>query len=359
MKFNKKHQTYLFIVLVIIMTSYFIKLFFFNKNKKTVEGNASNGNTYYRIYFNFEELAGLPITDAAEKDTLKRLLLVQFDSTEINNDDDSVLITTIKNKLDISNLVINFLATAIEYTDNTIKVTRGCDMREFFYEQAQIAANTTIPYEVAAAAALDAYNYARFILAVEYKDSGSGTFGGGSGLYYFRYFEQHRMVMALIAAADLLARAGQASPNINALVNDNAQDVARTNVGDTTVDLVKYTKYSARYAWYAIKNTDPSLSEVWNVSPNTAAHHAAFAAAYAHSAVNGVFVDRTKVRLTNTYNTLFHNIYNNNPANLKKTFITAAGLIYKNVYKFIIAGYEKNNIMILANYQDYDGPVFR
>jgi hypothetical protein len=340
MKFNKKHQTYLFIVLVIIMTSYFIKLFFFNKNKKTVEGNASNGNTYYRIDFNFEELAGLPITDAAEKDTLKRLLLVQFDSTEINNDDDSVLITTIKNKLDISNLVINFLATAIEYTDNTIQVTRGCDMREFFYKQAQIAANTTIPYEVAAAAALDAYNYARFILAVEYKDD---------TIFFiktnFLYVEQHRMVMALIAAADLLARAGQASPNINALVNDNAQDVARTNVGED-VDLVKYTKYSARYAWYAIQNTDP----------NTAAHHAAFAAAYAYSAVNGVFVDRHKVRFTNTYKTLFHNIYNKNPANLKKTFITAAGLIYQNVYTFIIAGYEYNEKYL---YQDHDGQVFR
>ena len=162
--------------------------------------------------------------------------------------------------------------------------------------------------------------------------------------------------MALIAAADLLARAGQASSNINALVHDNAQYVARVNIGDSTVDLVKYTKYSARYAWYAIKNTVPSLSNMWIVKPNSAAHHAAFAAAYAHSAVNGVFVDWNKVRFTDTYKTLFHNIYNSNPANLKKTFITAAGLIYQNVYTFIIAGYEYNEEYL---YQDHDGQVFR
>ena len=189
MKFRKEYQTYLLIVIAIIIAGYFLKHLFFNKKKKVIEGQAGT-TTYYRIAFSSTDSID---TTPTNQDLLKELILTQYDTVLTDatgskyvqpGDKYKVLIPLIP---DTDTLLIKDSTGAVL----GLKVVAVCANRlEYFKKKAAAAAADTAD---SAAAAVAAYDYARLILSNTYKDNLN--------------------IMALIAAANLFTIVGQ--PNIN------------------------------------------------------------------------------------------------------------------------------------------------
>ena len=311
MKFRKEYQTYLLIVIAIIIAGYFLKHFFFNKKKKVIEGQAGTTTTYYRVAFSSTDLLKTSATTSTDdQDLLKELILMEYDASKIITDDtDTTGSKYVKPDVKYAS-VIELIPATLLIKDAAgavlgLKVVSICGRLEYFKEKAAAAADTA-----AATAAAAAYDYARLILSNEKAYNGNVT------------------IMAGIAAANLLTIIGQ--PEYNEAVVTTAKTAA-LNAYNTASAFAGLGFSAGAAANAAEAAAEPDIE--------AAARDAAKAAGYAKNtkaATNATFQsEENYFETTDTSNANYIKVmtkYNNDPANLKAAFITAAGLIYQSVY---------------------------
>jgi hypothetical protein len=356
MKFRKEHQKYLLIVLAIITAGYFLKPYFFNKNKKVVEGQANNSEQYYRINLDLTNPPQIS-EDELKTNDYKHTILKQFkpDEIKISSDGSSKFIETPSNifeTLRMSHKMLNQF-NVLEINESGqyvagIKVKETCDMLGYFNKHAIKAANLVEDQRErlnfgsatekadsnynasidpptrfitsrldnaaaeAAASALAAHDYARIILEEEHQDKYD--------------------ILALIAAANLLALMGQ--DVVNDEVVKEALGIARAAAVNTAADFAA----AAEAAFLAEVAADQAAYAALTPAADAAlaAEAAALAAlaaeAAAEAAEEAALAAADAAGITQDS---INEIYANNPANLKNTFIAAAGLIYQSVYAII------------------------
>ena len=295
MKFRKEYQTYLLIVIAIIIAGYFLKHFFFNKNKKVIEGQEGTTTTYYRVAFSSTDLINTDGLTLAQQDLLKELILMEYDASKIKNYEGNPYVLPATKYFGVipATLLIKDAADAVL----GLKVVSICGRLEYFNDRAAAAAAADA---TAGAAAVAAYDYARLILSndVTYKADVN--------------------IMALIAAANLFTISGTDAVTATKIAREAAY--AAFNID---------SKSLAGFSAYAAGNAAS------NAAGNAAvASDAAEAAGYANAYANGVTLGDTTgvaVKENDNYKKVMAK-YNNDPANLKAVFITAAGLIYQSVY---------------------------
>ena len=312
MKFRKEYQTYLLIVIAIIIAGYFLKHFFFNKKKKVIEGQEGT-TTYYRVAFSSTDLINTDGLTLAQQDLLKELILMEYDASKIitDNTTGSKYVKPDVKYASVIGLIPATLLIKDAATGDSLglKVVSICGRLEYFKYQAAAAADTA---DTAAAAA--AYDYARLILSNEKAYNGNVT------------------TMAGIAAANLLTIMGQ--PTIT-----NYNDPVVTTAYNTAINAYKT---AAAYAGAGFSAGAAANAAEAAAEPDieAAARDAAKAAGYANTkATNATFQsEENYFETTDTSNANYIKVitkYNNDPANLKAAFITAAGLIYQQVYTII------------------------
>ena len=311
MKFRKEYQTYLLIVIAIITAGYFLKHFFFNKKKKVIEGQAgASTTTYYRIDF--------PDTFAATpQDLLKELILTQYDTVLTDN---TTGIQYVKPDAKYDDLKALIPATLLMKDSNEVIIglkVVGCtgNKLDFFNKEAAAAADTAAATADTATAAAAAYEYARLILSNTYKDNLN--------------------IKALIAATNLLTIIGQPDIiNYSDLVVTTAKNAAKMAADSGVLEDAAYANYSANYAANLAKNAANSAADAKN-----AAGWAATAAGLQSSGLKSSSLGlmglqsallTVNLKENNNYKKVMAK-YNNNPANMKAAFITAAGIIYQSM----------------------------
>ena len=138
-------------------------------------------------------------------------------------------------------------------------------------------------------------------------------------------------IMALIAAANLLTILGQPTTiDYNEAVVTTATTAATAaNAAATAANAAAaaYAAANAAYAAYAAAN--PKAMNAAYAAANAAANAASYADAYANDQTDLII---TTIRENANYKKVM-TTYNNNPANLKTTYITAAGLIDQSVFE--------------------------
>ena len=131
-------------------------------------------------------------------------------------------------------------------------------------------------------------------------------------------------IMALIAAANLLTILGQPT-TID--YNEAVVTTATTAATAANAAAAAYAAANAAYAAYAAAN--PKAMNAAYAAANAAANAASYADAYANDQTDLII---TTIRENANYKKVM-TTYNNNPANLKTTYITAAGLIDQSVFE--------------------------
>ena len=315
MKFRKEYQTYLLIVIAIITVGYFLKPFFFNKKKKVIEGQAGT-TTYYRIAFNSTDLSELLNTlsippTPTEQDLLKQLILTQYDT--VLTDNTGIKYVKPDAKYDDLNTLIP--ATILMKDSLGLKVAACTGNKLDFFNKEAAAAADTAADTAAATAAAAAYEYACLILSNTYKDNLN--------------------IKALIAATNLLTIIGQPSiTTYTETVVKTAKTAALAAANSGVLDDAAYANYSANYAANLATSAANSAADAKNAA-GWAATAAGLQSSGLKSSSSGLLGLQSALQTVNLKENANYikvmNKYNNNPANMKAAFITAAGLIYQSM----------------------------
>ena len=137
-------------------------------------------------------------------------------------------------------------------------------------------------------------------------------------------------IMALIAAANLLTILGQPTTidyNEAVVTTATTAATAANAAATTSAAAAAYAAANAAYAAYAAAN--PKAMNAAYAAANAAANAAGYADAYANDQTDLII---TTIRESANYKKVM-TTYNNNPANLKTTYITAASLIDQSVFE--------------------------